>query len=93
MNLCIGIDPSLNSSGLCELFVDDEGNIVKEMFFIIKADHLTKRELAAQEKYSELLEENKLLKQELYDLKEELSIAKMNINDLQEDMRWMYRKM
>ena len=46
-----------------------------------------------QEKYSELLEENKLLKQELYDLKEELSTAKMNINDLQEAMRWMYRKM
>ena len=46
-----------------------------------------------QEKYSELLQENKLLKQELYDLKEELSIAKMNINDLHEDMRWMYRKM
>ena len=46
-----------------------------------------------QEKYCELLEENKLLKQELYDLKEELSIAKMNINDLHEDMRWMYRKM
>ena len=46
-----------------------------------------------QEKYCELLQENKLLKQELYDLKEELSTAKMNINDLQEDMRWMYRKM
>ena len=46
-----------------------------------------------QEKYGELLQENKLLKQELYDLKEELSTAKMNINDLQEDMRWMYRKM
>ena len=46
-----------------------------------------------QEKYCELLQENKLLKQELYDLKEELSIAKMNINDLHEDMRWMYRKM
>ena len=46
-----------------------------------------------QEKYCELLQENKLLKQELYDLKEELSTAKMNINDLHEDMRWMYRKM
>ena len=46
-----------------------------------------------QEKYCELLQENKLLKQELYDLKEELSIAQMNINDLHEDMRWMYRKM
>ena len=46
-----------------------------------------------QEKYGELLQENKLLKQELYDLKEELSTAKMNINDLHEDMRWMYRKM
>ena len=46
-----------------------------------------------QEKYCELLKENKLLKQELCDLKEELSIAKMNINDLREDMRWMYRKM
>ena len=46
-----------------------------------------------QEKYCELLQENKLLKQELCNLKEELSIAKMNINDLHEDMRWMYRKM
>ena len=46
-----------------------------------------------QEKYCELLQENTLLKQELYDLKEELSTAKMNIYDLQEDMRWMYRKM
>ena len=46
-----------------------------------------------QENYGELLQENKLLKQELYDLKEELSTAKMNINDLQEDMKWMYRKM
>lgn len=46
-----------------------------------------------QEKYSELLQENKLLKQKLYDLKEELSIAKMNINDLKDDMRWMYRKL
>lgn len=46
-----------------------------------------------QEKYCELLEENKLLKGELYDLKEELSIAKMNINDLKDDMRWMYRKL
>ena len=46
-----------------------------------------------QEKYSELLEENKLLKQEICDLKEELYTAKMNINDLHEDMKWMYRKM
>ena len=46
-----------------------------------------------QEKYSELLQENKLLKQELYDLKEELSIAKININDLREDIKYMYRKL
>ena len=46
-----------------------------------------------QEKYCELLQENKLLKQELYDLKEELSTAKMNINDLQEDIRYMYKKL
>ena len=46
-----------------------------------------------QEKYSELLEENKLLKQELYDLKEEFSIAKININDLREDIKYMYRKL
>ena len=46
-----------------------------------------------QEKYGELLEENKLLKQELYDLKEELSIAKMSINDLQDDIRYMYKKL
>ena len=46
-----------------------------------------------QEKYCELLKENKLLKQELCDLKEELSIAKMNINDLREDIKYMYRKL
>ena len=46
-----------------------------------------------QEKYSELLQENKLLKQELCDLKEELSIAKININDLREDIKYMYRKL
>ena len=46
-----------------------------------------------QEKYSELLEENKLLKQELYDLKEEFSIAKMDINDLRGDIKYMYRKL
>ena len=46
-----------------------------------------------QEKYGELLQENKLLKQELYDLKEELSIAKMDINDLRDDIKYMYRKL
>ena len=46
-----------------------------------------------QEKYCELLEENKLLKQELYDLKEELSTAKMDINDLWGDIKYMYRKL
>ena len=46
-----------------------------------------------QEKYCELLQENKLLKQELYDLKEEFSIAKININDLREDIKYMYRKL
>ena len=46
-----------------------------------------------QEKYCELLKENKLLKQELCDLKEELSIAKMSINDLQDDIRYMYKKL
>ena len=46
-----------------------------------------------QEKYCELLQENKLLKQELYDLKEELSTAKMNINDLRGDIKYMYRKL
>ena len=46
-----------------------------------------------QEKYGELLQENKLLKQELYDLKEELSIAKMDINDLRGAIKYMYRKL
>ena len=46
-----------------------------------------------QEKYGELLQENKLLKQELYDLKEEHSIAKMDINDLRGEIKYMYRKL
>lgn len=48
MEIFIGIDPSLNSSGICIQFY--ENNIKKkEQFFIIKADKLTKKEKLAQE--------------------------------------------
>jgi len=50
--VCIGIDPSMNSTGISLLFLDTNNEIIKEQFFIIKGDKLTKREAAAHEKYN-----------------------------------------
>lgn len=50
MNIFIGIDPSMNSTGLVIQFYDGDTKI-KENFYIIKPDKLTKKEKIAQEKY------------------------------------------
>ena len=48
MEIFVGIDPSLNSTGLCLHFY--EGNkMVKDIFYIIKPNKLTKREQVAQD--------------------------------------------
>ena len=36
MKLFIGIDPSINSTGLCMLTYDDNDNKVSESFYIVK---------------------------------------------------------
>ena len=51
MNIYIGIDPSMNSTGLCIQFWEDKDTFVKEYFAIIKPGKLTKKEQLAQEKY------------------------------------------
>lgn len=47
----IGIDPSLNSTGLCILTYDDD-NIIDKYFAIIKTSKLSKKEKIANENYS-----------------------------------------
>lgn len=48
IEIFVGIDPSLNSTGLCLQFYEDN-KLVKDMFYIIKPNKLTKREQAAQD--------------------------------------------
>ena len=43
INIYVGVDPSINSSGVTCLAYED-GNLIKEMFYIIKPDKLTKKE-------------------------------------------------
>lgn len=44
MNFYIGIDPSINSTGLTILKYDDQNLLIDEYFFIIKPDKLTRNE-------------------------------------------------
>ena len=48
IEIFVGIDPSLNSTGLCLQFYEDN-KMVKDMFYIIKPNKLTKREQAVQD--------------------------------------------
>ena len=48
IDIYIGVDPSINSSGVTCLAYED-GNLIKEMFYIIKPDKLTKKETAAEQ--------------------------------------------
>lgn len=50
MIVFIGVDPSINSTGLCIQFWEDNIKI-KEYFAIIKPDKLTKKEQLAQDEY------------------------------------------
>lgn len=56
MNICIGVDPSMNSSGIAILTCDDNFTIIKEQFYIIKPDKLTKRETLAKETYKDFFD-------------------------------------
>ena len=48
MEIFVGIDPSLNSTGICLLFYEDD-KLVKDMFYIIKPNKLTKKEQSVQD--------------------------------------------
>ena len=48
MNLFVGIDPSINSTGVCILEKDENGKQVNCKFYIIKGGRLTKKELKAE---------------------------------------------
>lgn len=48
MIVCIGIDPSFNSTGICLRYYNNENNnneIIKEYFVIVKPNKLTKKEI------------------------------------------------
>ena len=55
MNLYVGIDPSINSTGLCVLVYDDN-DFVKEYFYIVKPNKLSKKEDSAELKYIDKFE-------------------------------------
>lgn len=50
-NIYVGIDPSVNSTGVCISVYDDNDNLLEEKFYIVKPDKLTKKEDAAETRY------------------------------------------
>ena len=50
IDIYVGIDPSINSSGITCLAYED-GKLIREMYYIIKPDKLTKKEDEAEKKY------------------------------------------
>jgi len=48
VEIFVGIDPSLNSTGICMLFYKEE-KLVKDMYYIIKPNKLTKKEQSIQD--------------------------------------------
>ena len=48
IKIYVGIDPSINSSGVTCIAYEDE-KLIKEMFYIIKPDKLTKNESKAED--------------------------------------------
>ena len=49
INIYVGIDPSINSSGITCIAYEDN-TLIREMFYIIKPDKLTKKEDQAEQK-------------------------------------------
>jgi len=50
-NIYVGIDPSVNSTGVCISVYDENDNLLEEKFYIVKPDKLTKKENAAELKH------------------------------------------
>lgn len=49
MNIFVGIDPSINSTGVCILETDDNNKCVNCKFYIVKSGKLTKKESKAED--------------------------------------------
>lgn len=47
-NLYVGIDPSMNSTGVCTLVTDLDGSIIEDRFYIIKNGKLSRKEIKAE---------------------------------------------
>ena len=50
-NIYVGIDPSVNSTGVCISVYDDNDNLLEEKFYIVKPDKITKKEDAAETRH------------------------------------------
>jgi Holliday junction resolvasome RuvABC endonuclease subunit len=48
VEIFVGIDPSLNSTGICMLFYEED-KLIKDMYYIIKPNKLTKKEQSIQD--------------------------------------------
>ena len=58
MNLFIGIDPSINSTGICIQFYNDDltKRVKDDKFYIIRGNKLTKREKKVEQDNAQLFE-------------------------------------
>lgn len=72
MNIFVGIDPSINSTGVCILETDDNNKQVNCKFYIIKNGKLTKKELKAEDDNAKIFQ---------YVLYEKLDTSIKNIED------------
>jgi len=66
-NLYVGIDPSINSTGVTFLIYDENNTLIKQHFYVITGIKLTKRQIAAQEKYKDIFSYVKYNKHEVLD--------------------------
>ena len=53
-NIYVGIDPSVNSTGVCISVYDENDNLLEEKFYIVKPDKLTKKEDAAEMRHIDM---------------------------------------
>lgn len=72
MNIFVGIDPSINSTGVCILETDDNNKQVNCKFYIIKNGKLTKKELKAEDDNAKIFQ---------YVLYEKLDTSIKNMED------------
>ena len=72
MNIFVGIDPSINSTGVCILETDDNNKQVNCKFYIMKNGKLTKKEAKAEDDNAKMFQ---------YILYDKLDTSTKNIED------------